>query len=353
MPELKKNQLYLSLRQKILSGELPDRHRLPPEEIFCRSLNVGRVTLRSALEQLAKDRLVVRIPRRGTFVCNPGAPENTVLVVHPMNDSVWGPAFSILPGIEAVAAAHGIKTAHAFTEIFWNDTAMRLLPRLKARNFRGVLFIGSNRRNGDPDLEMLRSLDIPVVMVHGLECDCQLEMPLLYTEYARVVRSALEYLRRNGHRRIAFLNWLPEDFRELSEDEVRNMLRECDLDSEGRIFFHTPDMKVEKLIPDIMRSGATAVLAYSDFLAAQLLLQLMKNCIDVPEDISLMGISGFEIGAMLDPPLTTVDLEYENIGIHAMKLLLDADSWFKKSEKVPVFATSFHIVERNSVLCMK
>ena len=349
MDELKKNVLYLNLREKILSGELADGFRLPPEAQFCRELKVGRVTLRSALEQLARDRLVIRTPRRGTFIRNPRAPENTILIIHTMNASVWTPADSILPGVEAVAARHGVKTEHCFIEILWNDTFMRMLPRLKKRHYRGVLVLSSNMRSGEPDVEILRALKIPVIMAHAIERDRELGFATIYTDFVKVTHAALDYLAAAGHRKLVFLNLHKDDFRGIDETEMRRMMAEHGLDNTDRLFYYDPDRNMENVIPEIRKTEATAVLAYSDYLAAQFLLKVPKFRFEVPRDLSVMGISGFEIGAMLDPPLTTVDLEYSNIGRQAMELLLDADSWYKPGMLPPVMSNDFHIVARNSV----
>ena len=56
---LKKDNLYQELRQEILSGHYAPESRLPNELDFCRQLGVGKVTLRSALERLEKDGLVI------------------------------------------------------------------------------------------------------------------------------------------------------------------------------------------------------------------------------------------------------------------------------------------------------
>ena len=349
MEALKKDALYMTLRGKILSGELTDGFRLPPEAQFCRELKVGRVTLRSALEQLARDRLVSRIPRRGTFVCNPHAPGNTILIVHTMNASVWTPADSCLPGAEAVAVQHGVKTEHCFVEVLWNDIFMRMLPRLKKRHYRGVLVICSNMYSDEPGVKILRALKIPVIIAHAIERDRELGFATIYTDFVKVTHAALDYLATAGHRKLVFLNFHKDNFRGFDETEMRRMMAEHGLDNTGKIFYYDPDLNMENIIPEIRKTEATAVLAYSDYLAAQFLLKLPKFRIEVPRDLSVMGISGFEIGALLDPPLTTVDLEYSNIGRQAMELLLNADSWYESGMPPPVLCSGFHIEKRDSV----
>ena len=66
--ELKKDHIYELLRRSIMDGSLPPGHRLPPEVRLARELQVGQVTLRSALARLEREGLVQRHRSRGTFV---------------------------------------------------------------------------------------------------------------------------------------------------------------------------------------------------------------------------------------------------------------------------------------------
>lgn len=353
MKELKKDQLYLLLRDRILSEELPHGFRFPPEGEYCRELKVGRVTLRSALEQLQRDRLIKRIPRRGTFVNLPPRKEKCILIVHSINLSAWNPAYWILAGMENKIASHGIATERCFIETLWYDTGMRMLPRLKARDYRGAILIGSNMRNGEPDIEMLKALNIPVVMVHGLERDKELGFPLICTDYSAVVRSALGYLAGKGHRKVVLAALFDNEFRGFKVDQLKDLLDEYKFDTDGRFFFSVEHTPVEKLIPELLENSPTAVLCHSDYIAGQLVMQLPCHGVDVPGDISIMGISGYETGATLEPPLTTVDLEYDAVGEQAVDLLLKADEWYKTGESVPLELSDFHIVERESVRSLK
>ncbi len=60
--------IYQTLKKDILSGKLTPGMQLPPEVELAKSLNVGRITLRSALGRLEAEELVKRIERKGTFV---------------------------------------------------------------------------------------------------------------------------------------------------------------------------------------------------------------------------------------------------------------------------------------------
>ncbi|MFA7373394.1 MAG: winged helix-turn-helix domain-containing protein, partial [bacterium] len=63
--------LYLQVKQNILQlidrGELKDGDRLPPEIELARICNLSRGTVRMALSELAREGLVSRSPKRGSF----------------------------------------------------------------------------------------------------------------------------------------------------------------------------------------------------------------------------------------------------------------------------------------------
>jgi len=64
--------LYLQVKQNILQlidrGELKDGDRLPPEIELARICNLSRGTVRMALSELAREGLVSRSPKRGSFL---------------------------------------------------------------------------------------------------------------------------------------------------------------------------------------------------------------------------------------------------------------------------------------------
>jgi GntR family transcriptional regulator len=65
---LKGRRIYLLLRDRILSGELPAGGRLTGEPGLAAEHGVARVTVRRALASLAADGLIERRPGSGTFV---------------------------------------------------------------------------------------------------------------------------------------------------------------------------------------------------------------------------------------------------------------------------------------------
>ena len=62
-------QLYQHLENLILSGKLAVNSRIPPEPLLCDIFGVSKAVVRHAISALAAKGLVVKIPRKGMFVC--------------------------------------------------------------------------------------------------------------------------------------------------------------------------------------------------------------------------------------------------------------------------------------------
>lgn len=74
----------------------------------------------------------------------------------------------------------------------------------------------------------------------------------------------------------------------------------------------------------ICKSGdiPTAFFASSDLMAIVALNILYKNKLSIPNDVAVIGISNIDIGKYTNPPLTTVHIPTEDIGIVAADMLL-------------------------------
>lgn len=65
----KSHQLFLLLKESIVSGRLSPGSKLPGELALAKTHSVSRVTVRRALEALAEEGLITRKPGQGTIVC--------------------------------------------------------------------------------------------------------------------------------------------------------------------------------------------------------------------------------------------------------------------------------------------
>jgi DNA-binding LacI/PurR family transcriptional regulator len=71
-----------------------------------------------------------------------------------------------------------------------------------------------------------------------------------------------------------------------------------------------------------LASGATAVLAYNDLVAAGILSRLAELSVEVPRELSVVGFDDIPLAAMLTPALTTVAAPTVRAGAVAVETLL-------------------------------
>lgn len=65
------HQVYLDLRRLIDDGKWPAGHHVPPERELARQYGVSLITVRRALDELAREQRIERARGRGTFVLAP------------------------------------------------------------------------------------------------------------------------------------------------------------------------------------------------------------------------------------------------------------------------------------------
>ena len=90
----------------------------------------------------------------------------------------------------------------------------------------------------------------------------------------------------------------------------------------------------------------SALLVTSDVLACGILQVLHEHNLRVPEDISLIGFVN-TLSALSTPPLTTIDLQPEQIGITALEMISEQKDGKRKGSKSVILSPI--LIERTSV----
>ncbi len=90
------------------------------------------------------------------------------------------------------------------------------------------------------------------------------------------------------------------------------------------------------------RQRPTGIVALNDLMALGLLAGLREGGLQVPQDVSVVGIDGLFLGALANPPLTTVQLPVREMALAMVERVMSPDA----SEQV--FAPA-GLVERGSV----
>lgn len=210
----------------------------------------------------------------------------------------------------------------------------------------GALLVGV-KASDDPAVALACQLDIPLVVVNRYWPESDLSF--VSVDYARAQARAVRYLSQLGHRNIAFVSvgsaadycWCQQ-----RRDGYLAGLAAEGCPSDPRFIIDAPSaaLAVQMLIQQAPET--TAICAASDSVAIELIAELKRCGLRVPQDISIIGFDNDQRLPTPDPPLTTVDYDEVEIGYWAVRTLIEQrDS--KGVQCLHVIMTT-DIVERDS-----
>jgi DNA-binding LacI/PurR family transcriptional regulator len=177
----------------------------------------------------------------------------------------------------------------------------------------------------DPALmHRLRGLGVPLVAVDA--SGAYPDLPSVDSDDRDGVASAIDYLVGLGHRRIAFLNGTL-DF-PFEREALAGYLEACErhgLLVEPRLL-RTTDFTVaggRRAMAEVLAGATpTAVFAVDDESAAGAIQAIHDAGLRVPGDISVVGMDDIPLAAALQPALTTIRIDTEELGRQAAEMLL-------------------------------
>lgn len=190
----------------------------------------------------------------------------------------------------------------------------------------------------DDDIRKLIEANIPFVIV-GRDFE-NIEVDAVYNDEVKGGFLATEYLIKKGHKRIALI----DGFLYKSPAKGRLMGYKKAL-KENRI--HLDDALVS--IGDIdVKNGYertmqlfekgldfTAIFAYNDMMAFGAMQAIREKGLRIPQDIGLVGYDDIPFSSLMNPTLTTIRLEKQDLGAESVKLLLSRiNGRHKKLKKV-------------------
>lgn len=97
---------------------------------------------------------------------------------------------------------------------------------------------------------------------------------------------------------------------------------------------------------DILSCKPTVIVGATDNISLGILRYLHERGIRVPQDVSVTGFGGYDVGAVVYPALTTIFFDYELVGMKAARFLLDKLAGKHEQENLSM---PLLFVERESV----
>ena len=165
-----------------------------------------------------------------------------------------------------------------------------------------------------------------------------------------MIRDGLQYLAYQGHRRVSYLAYRQH---RISAEDYFELVRQTGLDDDpvlrGEISSSNDEDVIYAEISDFfdkLKKRPTAIFCFSDFFAVCLYRYLKTKKIRIPEDMAVLSIGGLIGCDFLSPPLSTMDLDCQEIGRQAVRILLEMK--MKNILTLPFIVTAHYLTERES-----
>ena len=204
----------------------------------------------------------------------------------------------------------------------------------KEKRLRGIVFLGGRFAHSQ---EKISKLNVPFIFstigVSVSDSLGKLDFSSISVDDMEESRKMTEYLLELGHRQIAIIAERPEEpIGRLRVEGYRKAFEEKNLKVPEELICYVQDgidyysmengyLTTKKLLASGQK--VTAIFATADSLAIGACRAVLEAGKRVPEDISVAGFDGIEMGEYYNPKLTTMKQPVEKMAKDSIRLLLD------------------------------
>jgi DNA-binding LacI/PurR family transcriptional regulator len=225
----------------------------------------------------------------------------------------------LIRGFQAAAWDSGMDVLLLNTESS-SERAKLIIKKLVESDVRGVAIMTSSIDCGET--AELTEAGIGVVFCNS--CKAGRLVSNILVDYGRGISQAIKHVAGLGHRRVAVIGG-PEENRTASN--IRRVLV-AELRKQGLTPTSVANCNYRidagaSAVRDVLSAAEipTAVFCGSDLIAMGAMNALQEAGIRVPEDVSIVGIDNLPFTFLTRPPLTTVGVPREELGLRAFRAL--------------------------------
>ena len=301
---LKYQKLYHWAHTVITSGVMNPMDKFPSETSLQKKFGYSRQTVRTALQKLEEEGLIVRVRGSGTYVAYEGSsldeerPRIGLLLSY-YSDYLFPRVYD---GIESALKEKGYDIEVAVTKNYLNAEALYLEGMFK-RRVSGLIIEGTRSAFPNPNIrlyEEIRRRNLPTLFIHNHYANQTFDSVEMAD--AKAAYEATKMLIEYGHRKIGAI---------FKYDDMQGIERykgyiQClsdygiPFDEDCVRWYSTKDME-EKLgkkgLMHIYRrtKECTAMVMYNDEVADYYMEFLEERGMRVPEDLSLISFDDAEL----------------------------------------------------------
>lgn len=227
--------------------------------------------------------------------------------------------YEVVLGFQMAAQNQGfnvdIKTGFEF-----DDATNAYATFMESNNYQGAFLLGFN--NDDLRMAEFATTEYPTVLLDNFIDNPKTAS--VGTDSFVGIDIAVRHLHSLGHRKIAFLNGEPNS-RVSSERKMayKHAVKAYGLKTDRNLYMdgdYFIDMS-EQAVEQFMRAGATAILCASDVIASFVINRLLRNGVQVPQQVSVVGYDDLPVSSYLG--ITTVAQSRMDLGKIAFTVLND------------------------------
>ncbi len=341
--------LYHKVRNEILKmiieRQIGPNELLPSEGEIAKLCGVSKMTSKLALNLLAEEKIIYRIPRRGSFLAEvdlnrirsmvdtkpmsngTGVKTNYLALIIPKLDSYCG---SILREVLKEAAKYNYHVIIKYSDGISENEEQLLAEIAKMPEIKGViLFPGDNNACG-VELLNYKVRNYPIVIIDRVFKE--IEFDSICHNHFQGAKDAVNYLIKKGHSKIGFISKSISDVTSREEryqgymaammEANMRICADCVQTSDNMVF-------IENLKSYLIKNeNLTAVFCADDYIAVYLYYAALELGKKIPDDISIIGFTDNEILNYIPLKMTTVKQPVEELVKLAVEVLMNkiADS---------------------------
>lgn len=240
---------------------------------------------------------------------------------------------------------------------YYEDEVVVAQNLIKEKRLKGIVFLGGYFTHSE---EKLGQLTVPYIFGAIGSSVPENISKASYSSVAVDDRKEsyrmTKYLLGKGHREIVFLTTVDEkdSIGQLRLEGYKQALQEAEIPFREELVSHVKNMEDPYSIlggyiaaQELLASGSkfTALFAVTDLLAMGACRALIEAGRKIPDEISVVGFDGIELGKYYNPSITTISQPIQQMAKKTIDLLFDLIAGYKEYEHI-VFPAE--LVERES-----
>jgi len=367
-------KIYNKIIEKIISNEYIEGDKLPTENELALEYDVSRITSKKALDQLAQNGYIKRIQGKGSYVLEVDDTklkknveinnkklvhnlDNHLLIGIVMSDFNSNYGIEILSGMECELEKNN---SFMIVKRSYDDQTIekKVIKELLNIGIDGLIIIPVHGEFYNPTILKLILEGFPVVVV-----DRQLigiPASFIGTNNILAAKNAVDYIFERGHTNIAFVS-APIKNTPLKDrvegikksyfgngvvwDESKLWVTNIGEYVHGQEIYENKEQEFQQLLEKIEENPEVTCIFALEYGIANFIKKAVKKLGKrVPGDISIMCFDEPKTYTG-DPYFTHIKQEEGNIGIGAIKLLLEQIMNEQKNEKIMMLNTQLIIGE--------